>query len=324
MIYKKIKLIPFLILMITSSIFAQQENKSFFDTNYLLYVPKIKPSSGKYPLLLFLHGSGERGNELSLVKKNGPPSFLDDSSGIPFVVVSPQCREGERWDPQNLLTLLDHIEKQLPIDKNREYVTGLSMGGYGTWSLAIAAPNRFAAVAPVCGGGDRTKICAMRNVPVWVFHGAKDEAVPISESEALVSELKKLGSDVTLTIYPELGHDSWTPTYKNPELYKWLLTHRRNEPYMLSKDQLSAFIGKYKYSDKETITISLENGNLYSESSRKKRKIWIIPFAENKFRAADESLNNNNGERYFKMNDKGKVEGLIIGPCDNTFAAKME
>jgi predicted esterase len=325
MTYKNIKLIPFLTLMITSNVFAQQMNESLFSFYYLLYVPKVKPSSGKYPLMLFLHGSGERGGDLNLVKKNGPPAFLDDSSDFPFVVVSPQCMEGQRWDPQSLLALLDHIEKQLPIDKDREYVTGLSMGGYGTWSLAIAAPDRFAAIAPICGGGDSSTVCAIRNVPAWVFHGAKDDVVPISESEVLVSELKKLGGDVAFTIYPELGHDSWTPTYKNPELYKWMLAHKRNEkPYILSKGQLSKFIGKYKYSDKDTITISLENGNLYSESSRKKRKIWIIPFAENKFRVSAKVLNNNNGERYFKINAKGEVEGLIIGPCDNTFAAKIE
>jgi hypothetical protein len=325
MTYKKIKLTSLLILMITSSVFAQQVNESLVSyTNYLLYVPKIKPSSGKYPLMLFLHGSGERGDDLNLVKKHGPPSFLDDSSDFPFVVVSPQCIEGKWWDPQSLLALLDYVEKQLPIDKDREYVTGLSMGGYGTWGLAIAAPNRFAAIAPICGGGDSTKVCAMRNVPAWVFHGAKDEAVPLSESEVLVSALKKLGSDITFTIYPELGHDSWTTTYKNPELYKWMLAHKRNEqPYILSKNQLKKFIGKYKYSDKDTITISLENGSLYSESSRRKRKIWIIPFAENKFRASDNDRNNN-GERYFKINAKGKVEGLIIGPCDNTFAVKIE
>jgi predicted esterase len=325
MIYKKIKLIPVLILMITSSVFAQQMNKSLFSSNYLLYVPKVKPSSGKYPLMLFLHGRGESGNDLNLVKRNGPPSFLDDSSDFPFVVVSPQCMAGESWDPQSLLALLNHVEKQLPIDKDREYVTGLSMGGYGTWNLAMAAPDRFAAIAPICGGGDGSNVCTIRNVPVWVFHGAKDDVVPISESEVLVSELKKLESDVTFTIYPELGHDSWTPAYKNPELYKWMLAHKKNEkPYILSKDQLSKFIGKYKYSDKDTITISLEDGNLYSESSRKKRKIWIIPFSENKFRVSTKVLNINNGERYFKINAQGKVEGLIIGPCDNIFAAKIE
>jgi predicted esterase len=308
--------------MIRSGLLAQQMNKSFYSSNYLLYVPKVKPSSGKYPLMLFLHGSGERGNDLNLVKKNGPPSFLDDSSDFPFVVVSPQCMDGQRWDPESLLALLNHVEKELPIDKDMEYVTGLSMGGYGTWDLAMAAPGRFAAIVPICGGGESSNVCVIRNVPAWVFHGAKDDVVPISESEALVSELKKLGSDVEFTIYPEAGHDSWTPAYKNPELYKWMLAHKKN--FIPHKDQLSKFVGKYKYSDKDTITIFLEDGNLYSKSSRKKSKILLIPFAENKFRVSTKVLNINNGERYFKINAEGKVEGLIIGPCDNTFAAKIE
>ena len=208
--------------------FGQQTNEShFLSYKYLLYVPKTKPESGKFPLMLFLHGSGERGNDLKLVKKNGPLSFLDDTSDFPFVVVSPQCTECEFWSPQSLLTLLNHIEKQLPIDKESEYITGLSMGGYGTWDLANATPNRFAAIAPVCGGGDSTTIGALRNLPAWVFHGAMDDVVKISEAEVLVAKLKNLGAEIKFTVYPELGHDSWTPTYKNPELYKWLLAHKR-------------------------------------------------------------------------------------------------
>jgi predicted esterase len=319
------KLIYILTLLLMQSIctFAQQTSENMVSyTNYLLYVPKTKPESGKYPLLLFLHGSGERGNDLALLKKHGPPSFLDDTTDFPFVVVSPQCAEGKWWDPQSLLALLDHVEKQVPIDKDREYVTGLSMGGYGTWALTIAAPNRFAAVAPICGGGDSTKICAMRNVPVWVFHGAKDQAVLLSESEVLVQKLKTLDSEIKFTVYPELGHDSWTATYSNPELYKWLLSHKRNEPYLINKKDLKKYVGKYQYSSTETITISLENGGLYSESSRTKRKVLILPFAENKFRVADPFRGE--AERYFRLNEKGKVEGLIVGPCENRFAGKVE
>ena len=228
----KIKLtILILIFLIGISVSrAQQQEKSMVSyTNYLLYVPKDTSGNKLYPLLLFLHGSGERGNDLNLLKRNGPPSFLDNKNNFPFIVVSPQCAENGNWDTQNLLTLLDHIEATLPVDKNKIYVTGLSMGAFGTWNLAQAAPERFAAIAPICGGGNLERLCIMRDVPVWAFHGAKDAAVPYEESERLVQRLKEFGSDVKFTLYPDLEHDSWTKTYQNQELYTWLLSKSKNK-----------------------------------------------------------------------------------------------
>jgi predicted peptidase len=205
----------------------QTEHTIIHYTNYLLYIPDEKPESGLYPLILFLHGSGERGDDLELVKKNGPPSFLDDTAGFPFVVVSPQCPGNERWDPYRLLALLDHVEEMIPINKERIYVTGLSMGGQGTWILAMADPDRFAAIAPVCGRGDIYGLEKIKHIPVWVFHGALDDVVPLSESEKMVNRLTELGADVKYTIYPDRNHDSWTPTYSNPELYDWFLEQKR-------------------------------------------------------------------------------------------------
>jgi len=150
---------------------SQQQEKSMISyTNYLLYVPDKKPDNGLYPLLLFLHGNEERGDDLNLLKRKGPPSFLDNKTDFPFVVVSPQCQADRNWDTQNLLDLLDYVETTLPVDKNRIYVTGLSMGGFGTWNLAQAAPERFAAIAPICGRGNSERLCIMRDVPVWAFH----------------------------------------------------------------------------------------------------------------------------------------------------------
>ncbi len=198
--------------------------------NYLLYVPKEKPGSGEYPLMLFLHGAGERGNNLELVKVHGPPSFVNEDSDFPFVVVSPQCNEHDDWHAGPLLKLLDTIEAKVPIDKNRVYVTGLSMGGYGTWDLAQIAPDRFAAIAPICGGSrfELEKIDVLKDMPIWAFHGAKDQVVSPSETERLVDRLKSLGSDVKFTLYPEATHDSWTQTYENPELYEWLLSNSKD------------------------------------------------------------------------------------------------
>ena len=123
--------------------------------------------------------------------------------------------------------MLDEIVEKYKIDRDRIYVTGQSMGGFGTWSLAAYQPHRFAALVPICGGGKPFEARLYAHVPVWVFHGAKDKAVPIREAEEMVEALKKNGGNVKFTVYPEAGHDAWTETYANPELYKWLLQQKR-------------------------------------------------------------------------------------------------
>jgi len=223
----KYPLYGILILMLSSSCMLFNNSINY---EYLLYVPKEKPASGKYPLLLFLHGRGESGTDLELVKKHGPPSFLNEKSDFPFITVSPQCSNEDVWQPQPLLKLIEEVEAIHPIDKNRIYVTGLSMGGYGTWDLAQEAPNRFAAIAPICGGSsfELDKIDFLKGLPIWAFHGAKDKVVPSSETEKLVERLESIGADVKFTLYPDAEHDSWTETYNNQELYNWLLSNSKN------------------------------------------------------------------------------------------------
>lgn len=196
---------------------------------YLLYIPKdYGKSDEKWPLILFLHGAGERGDNLDLVEKHGPPKIVKTKE-MPFIIVSPQCPADSWWPKQNevLIALLDDIVKRYNVDTDRIYLTGLSMGGYGTWSLACDYPERFAAIAPICGGGEPLFGPRLRNVPVWAFHGAKDNVVPLDRSEIMVQSVKKVGGDARLTVYPEAGHDSWTATYDNPELYEWFLKHTR-------------------------------------------------------------------------------------------------
>ncbi len=196
-------------------------------TQYQLYLPEGYGEKGKqWPLVLFLHGAGERGTSIDLVKKHGPPKLLDQGKKFPFIVVSPQCPENEFWSTAVLSSLLDEIEGTYKVDRSRVYVTGLSMGGNGTWKLAMASPGRFAAIAPICGWGDTNAVCSLRNVPVWAFHGKKDPVVPIDRTESLVNVLKACGGDVRFTVYPEAGHDSWTETYDNPALYDWLLAKK--------------------------------------------------------------------------------------------------
>lgn len=198
---------------------------------YLLYLPKGygEKKDQKWPLMLFLHGAGERGNDVNLVKKHGPPKLIDQGKEFPFIVVSPQCPTTSWWPEQidALTALLDEVQAKYAVDLNRVYVTGLSMGGFGTWSLATRYPERFAAIAPICGGGDRFLANRLKNLPVWVFHGAKDPTVPIQASQEMVEALKKVGADVQFTVYPEAQHDSWTETYNNPKLYEWFLSHSR-------------------------------------------------------------------------------------------------
>ena len=161
------------------------------------------------------------------MKVHGPPKLVEKRKDFPFVVVSPQCPSGKWWNVEQLKSLVDQVVAKYQVDSTRIYVTGLSMGGYGTWSLAAAYPNRFAACAPICGGGDVKTAEALKGTPLWVFHGAKDTAVPLKKSEEMVEAIKAAGGDVKLTVYPEAGHDSWTESYNNPELYRWFLSHQR-------------------------------------------------------------------------------------------------
>lgn len=199
---------------------------------YLLYLPESYPTTKKsWPLMLYLHGAGERGADLEKVKLHGPPKLIAETNRqFPFIIVSPQCPEGEYWSSDisvvRLNILLKDIIARYRVDKSRIYITGLSMGGFGTWRMAIEFPNRFAAIAPICGGGIPEKADRIKQLPIWVFHGAKDKVVPIQKSQEMVQALKKVGNKVRFTIYPKAEHDSWTETYNNPELYNWLLTHQ--------------------------------------------------------------------------------------------------
>jgi predicted peptidase len=196
---------------------------------YLLYLPKgyakgPNAAKKKWPLMLFLHGSGERGDNLEMVKSHGVPKLIEAGQEFPFIVVSPQCPAGYGWTKAPLGPLLDDLEQHLQIDTTRVYLTGLSMGGAATWGLANDFPNRFAALAPICGGGDEIWMGKITHLPIWAFHGAKDELVPLEETTELVNELKRLGSKkVKLTVYKNAGHDSWTRAYANPRLYEWML-----------------------------------------------------------------------------------------------------
>src|SRR6266705_1008924 len=195
---------------------------------YLLYLPnEYESKEGKWPLLLFLHGRGESRGPLSTVKKWGPPRLIERGESFPYVVVSPQCPEVESWDQSRqevlLLELLDHLAKQFKIDQDRIYLTGLSMGGYGAWRLAADHPERFAAVVPICGGGKPQDADKLKGLPIWVFHGTDDAAVPLQRSVEMVEAIKKAGgTTIRFTTLEWIGHNSWEAAYASPDLYQWL------------------------------------------------------------------------------------------------------
>lgn len=213
---------------------------------YLLAFPTGYEAKGekRWPLMIFLHGAGERGDDVWTVAKHGPPKLIKEAGDDAatrlltenFIVVSPQCPKGKWWDAEAVLALLDEILSRHLVDTSRVYLTGLSMGGFGTWDVAMAYPEKFAAIAPICGGGqfatafqsNLSKRSELRSLGVWVFHGGQDKTVSPAESQHMVDLLKRFEvTDLTYTVYPEAPHDSWTQTYSNPELYTWLLKHER-------------------------------------------------------------------------------------------------
>ncbi|MEZ5012291.1 MAG: prolyl oligopeptidase family serine peptidase [Bacteroidales bacterium] len=204
---------------------VQQVMTMVRETRYLVCIPEGYDDNltQQWPLVVFLHGAGERGSDIEKVKVHGPPKLVEMGEKFPFILVSPQCPEGEWWSAGVVIDLVRKISSTYRVDPSRIYLTGLSMGGFATWESAARYPGVFAAIAPICGGGDPAMVHSLVNVPVWNFHGAKDPVVPIQRSEDMVNALKEAGGDVRFTVYPEAGHDSWTETYNNPELYKWLL-----------------------------------------------------------------------------------------------------
>jgi predicted peptidase len=213
----------------------QQEIYNASSLNYLLFMPRDTRGQilGKYPLLISLHGIGESGSYLPKLKNDGLPKILDGNNSFPFVVVSPQCPSTTEWYYDRtdtlLLRLLNDVIVRYPVDTNRIYLTGYSMGGIGTLDLAIRYPQRFAAILPIAfrieAGWD---LCRIASLPMWAFHGEGDDVIPLSKAQEVIASVKSCGGNPTFTSYPNVGHDSWTRTYGNPAIYDWLLTKTKS------------------------------------------------------------------------------------------------
>ncbi|MDD4699252.1 MAG: dienelactone hydrolase family protein [Oscillospiraceae bacterium] len=204
------------------------ENKQSFP--YLQYTPlkyNKDTNTGKWPLLVCLHGAGERGDDGSLIHFNLPFDLAkpEQGEGLPFFMVAPQCPKGKYWGCfiESLNDYLDYIIEVLPIDPKRVYLTGLSMGGTGTWGWGIANPERFAAIIPVCGTGICWNTEMLKTTPVWAHHGTVDSCIPASESIDMVNRIRCQGGNARLSLYEGVDHDSWIQAYSNLKLYKWML-----------------------------------------------------------------------------------------------------
>jgi predicted peptidase len=217
-----------LILLLSISAVAQPAKPKARYT-YLTYVPSTYPASSvTYPLVIYLHGGSQRGTDLEKLKAYGLPAEVAKGRSFPFIMAAPQCPDGKFWSSENWFdTLYAELTTKYRIDPKRVYLTGISMGGYGTWQTAVAYPDRFAAILPLCGGcDDSTQICQIRNVPVWTFHGIADDVIPTHETDRLVRRLRSCKGWVRYSRLAHKGH-SIEYLYEDKRLYAWLLRQRK-------------------------------------------------------------------------------------------------
>lgn len=290
---------------------AQQTDEQFnLPIKYLLALPDgyNNDTAKKWPLLIFLHGSGESGNDLTKVKVHGPPKLIEEGKKLPFIVVSPQS-EGNGWPADIMQRFLRSLKNDLRVDKSRIYLTGLSMGGFGTWNWATKYPREFAAIVPICGGGDSSEVDKLRDVAVWCFHGAKDRAVPVQESYAMMNALKRHNPTAKLTIYPDAEHDSWTETYNNDSLYTWLLAQQRKvfTASNIAPAKLAEYAGSYSRTGSDTLRLVIENDKLVALTGGP--KIEIKHFADDRFFFEQGDLQY---ELKFTRNNRRKIEKMLF------------
>ncbi len=230
-------------------VLADAQNKLPGGLPYRLFVPKNYDAAKKYPLIVYLHGAGERGTENeSHIAKNGAPKLVSDEVQIktPCFVLAPQCPPDKRWVEVNwgekephkmpetpsepmrlLLQLLDELPKEFSLDSQRLYLMGISMGGFGTWDLLARRPQLFAAAVPICGGADNSTAPMIKHIPIWAFHGDADGVVFVGRTRTMVEAVKVVGGNIKYSEYPGVGHNSWDKAFAEPGLFDWLLAQRR-------------------------------------------------------------------------------------------------
>ena len=188
---------------------------------YLVYLPD--QGDGPWPLVVFLHGSGERGKDPNDLRDWGPFPYLKRVGSLPAIVAAPQCLQTRQWESHSVVQFVEHVSAQYDVDPERIYLVGCSMGGYGTWHAAADYPKLFAAIAPICGGGQPKDAVALADIPTWAFHGAKDEVVPVTESERMIEAIRAVGGTPKLTVFPNAGHGICHGVCDRTDLWEWLL-----------------------------------------------------------------------------------------------------
>lgn len=205
------------------------EERTLNGLRYLIRYPSGYVSGQRYPVLFFFHGAGTRGNDINKLINNPFFTHIGQVQPFPFIVIAPQCTENTWFDVfEKLQALLSAVAVSDFCDKTRIYAIGASMGGYATWQLGMSMPDLFAAIVPICGGGMYWNAERLKSTPVWAFHGEKDPVVLVEETKKMVTAVKKAGGNAKMTLYPEAAHDAWTETYRNSEVFRWLLSHQKS------------------------------------------------------------------------------------------------
>ena len=209
----------------------------FGNMEYLINLPSDYEEGKRYPVVLFLHGAGTLGDDISLVAQNPFMKALLGQDEFSFITVAPHSKWETWFDRlETLKGLVKHIALEGYTDPLRLYLIGCSMGGYGAWQLAMSMPQYFAALIPICGGGMYWNAGKLVNVPVWAFHGENDSTVLVEESIKMVDAVNKKGGNARLTVYPDTKHDAWTPTYSNKEVFRWLFSQRNQNTVALTEE----------------------------------------------------------------------------------------
>jgi len=299
-----------------NAISQQTKERYIQETGYLLYLP---PGYGTdtaklWPLLVYLHGAGERGHDLERLKLHGLPSMIASGRNFPFIVISPQTDTVFRWEPDELYHFVIDMSKKFRVDRNQVWLSGISMGGFGVWSFAISHPELFAAIVPISGGGDSSKAWRLKYMPVWCFHRQSDATVPLSGDLRMMVALKKYNPNNRFTIYPGnyhgSDHDAWTEAYNTDSLYTWLLAQKKFvfREIKIPPEQLQKFAGVYANSDDpaDTVLITVQ-GELIKITSPQGSTL-LRPSAANVFFVRPDLLLTVE----FSSDENGKTSRLVI------------
>lgn len=215
----------------------QYVQQSGVPIDYLLYLPQRYHRQRKWPLVVFLHGAGARGQDLNRVLREGLPRLVEQGKRFDFILLSPQCPAGSCWSPETVVELIERVSDSLSVDRDRVYLTGYSMGGSGVWRTACFDPARFAAIAPLCGGGNVEEAGRLKNIPVWAFHGNKDNIVPLEATQRMVDAVRQCGGNIKFTVYHGGGHGISGIAYQEEHFFEWLFAQRRKEGHAANRSK---------------------------------------------------------------------------------------